>query len=105
MLNPSRIIAKVALPLLVALVGLCGCAHQYIMTLSNGDQIVSASKPKLQGKNYYYTDGPGARYAIPQSRVVNIRGASLVEEEEKPAASPSPPKPKQPKHWYFLWLA
>ena len=41
MVNPGRIIARVTLPLLVALVGLCGCAHQYIMTLSNGDQVVS----------------------------------------------------------------
>jgi hypothetical protein len=95
-----------AFALLAGLVGLGGCAHQYLMKLNDGDQIISASKPKLQGTNYHFTDGTGAKYAIPKSRVVKIRAVSVVKEEEKPASAPSPPlTPKKPKHWYFLWLA
>ena len=96
-----RIKHKLALTLLVSLAALCGCAHQYLMKLSNGDQVISLSKPKLQGTNYHFTGSEG-QYVIPQSRVVKIETISVVKEEEKPL---SPPKPKKPKHWYLLWLA
>jgi hypothetical protein len=97
---------KLAFTLLVGLVGLCGCAHQYLMKLKDDDQIISYSKPKLQGTNYDFTDGSGAQHRIPKSRVVKVRAVSVVNEEEKPASSPSfPVSPKKPKHWYFLWLA
>jgi hypothetical protein len=97
-----RIKLKLALTLLVSLAVLCGCAHQYLMKLSNGDQVISLSKPKLQGTNYLFTGGEGVGYVIPQSRVVKIVAVSVVKEEQKPL---SPAKPKKPKHWYFLWLA
>jgi hypothetical protein len=96
---------RVIFTLLVALIGLCGCAYQYLMKLSNGDQILSSSRPKLQGASYYYTDGTGAKYVIAKSRVVKIRPVSVVKAEEKPASPPPPAKPKQPRHWYYLWLA
>ena len=97
---------KLAFTLLVSLAGLCGCAHQYLMKLKDGGQMISYSKPKLQGTNYHFTDGSGAKYLIPKSRVVKIRAVSVVNEETKPASSPSfPANPKKPKHWYFLWLA
>ena len=76
--------------LLASLAVLCGCAHQYLIKLSNGDQIVSLSKPKLKES------------VIPQSRVVRIETVTFVKQEEKPLA---PARPKKPKHWYFLWLA
>ena len=97
-----RIQRKLALTLLVALAVLCGCAHQYLMKLRDGDQIISLNKPKLQGINYYFTNETGQADMIPQGHVVKIRAVSVVKEEEKPVA---PPKPKKPKHWYFLWLA
>jgi hypothetical protein len=93
---------KLALPLLVSLAVLCGCAHQYLLRISDGDQIISLSRPKLQGTNYYFTGGDGVEHVIPQSRVVKIKSVSVVKEEEKPLP---PAKPKKPKHWYFLWLA
>ena len=93
---------KSALILLVSLVGLCGCAHQYLMKLSNGDQIISYSKPKLQESRYHFTGETGEPYVIPQNRVVKIETISVVKEEKKPS---SPATPKKPKHWYFLWLA
>ena len=73
-----------------------------VMKLSNGDRILSLSKPRLQGTSYHFTDGEGVEYVLPQSRVVKIETVSVVKQEEKPL---SPPKPKKPKHWYFLWLA
>jgi hypothetical protein len=93
---------KLALTLLVCLTVLCGCAHHYLMTLSNGDQTISLTKPKLQGTNYHFTAGDTVEYVIPRSRVVKIKTISAIVEEDKPS---SPAKPKKPKHWYFLWLA
>ena len=93
---------KLALLLLVSLAVLCGCAHQYLMKISNGDQIISFSKPKLNEGRYYFTDDMGQEHVISQSRVVKIETVSVAQEKEKPL---SPAKPKKPKHWYFLWLA
>ena len=72
------------------------------MKLSNGDQILSFSKPKPQGNSYQFTDEKGVKYVVPQNRVVKIKNVWVVKEEAKPL---SPAKPKKPKHWYFLWLA
>jgi len=97
-----RIKRNLALALLVSLAALCGCTHHYLMTLSNGGQTISLSKPKLQGTSYHFTGGDGAGCMVPQSRVVKIKTISAIGEEQEPL---SPAKPKQPKHWYFLWLA
>jgi len=93
---------KLAFTLLVSLAVLCGCAHEYLIKLGNGDQIISVSKPKPQGTSYHFTDDSGMEHVIPQSRVVKIETVSVVKKEETPL---SPAKPKKPKHWYFLWLA
>jgi len=97
-----KIKRELALTLLVSMAGLCGCAHHYLMKLSNGDQTISLTKPKLQGTNYHFTGGDRVECVIPRSRVVKIKAISAIEEQEKPL---SPAKPKTPKHWYFLWLA
>jgi len=97
-----RIERKLVLTLLVSLAVLCGCAHQYLIKLNNGDQIISFSKPNLQETNYHFTDSAGVKHVIPQSRVVKIQTVSVVKEEERPLP---PAKPQKPKHWYFLWLA
>lgn len=86
---------------LVGLVCLCGCAHQYLLKLNNGDELFALTKPKLQGTNYIYTNRVGSPCLIPQIYVAKIRAVTLVEEKPKPATPP----PKKPKHWYFLWLA
>ena len=72
------------------------------MKLSDGDQTISLTKPKLQGTNYHFTSGDGVEYVIPESRVAKIKTISAIKVEQKPL---SPAKPKKPKHWYFLWLA
>jgi hypothetical protein len=91
-----------ALALLVSLPVLCGCAHQYLLKINNGDQIISASKSELQGSGYHFTADTGVKHVIPQSRVVKIESISVLKEQDKPL---SPAMPKKPKHWYFLWLA
>jgi hypothetical protein len=97
-----RIQLKWALTLLVSQAVLCGCAHQYLMELSNGDQILAFSKPKLQGTNYHFTGEMGGNHIMPENRVVKIKAVSVVKKEVKPLA---PAKPKKPRRWYFLWLA
>jgi hypothetical protein len=72
------------------------------MNLSDGDQTISVSKPKLQGTNYHFTGTDGVGYAIPRSRVVKIKTISVEDPVKRPS---SQPKPNKPKHWYFLWLA
>ena len=96
-----RIKLSLALTLLVILTLHCGCAHQYLMKLDSGGQILSYSKPKKQGDRYLYTSDTGARLMIPQNRVVKIKSVTVIKEEAKPP----PPPPKKPKNWYFLWLA
>ena len=105
MVNSPRIRAIAPLTLLAGLVGLCGCVHQYLMTMKDGDRVLSLTKPKLQGTNYYFTDFTGAPAVVSRSRVVKIRGVTLVKEEPKPTSPAYPVQPKKPKHWYFLWLA
>ena len=97
-----RIKYKLTLALLGSVTVLCGCAHQYLMRLNNGDQVVCLSKPKLREQNYYFTDSEGVAAAVPQSRVVKIETISIVKQDQQPSA---PAKPKRRKHWYFLWLA
>ena len=97
-----RLNLTLALTLLVSQAVLCGCANQYLMKLSNGDHILAFSKPKLKGTSYQFTDEMGGKHTIPQNRVVKIKSVSVVKEEAKPL---TPTKPKNPKHWYFLWLA
>ena len=105
MANLAKTKVKAAVSVLVALACFCGCAHQYLIRLNNGGQILAISKPKLQGTNYYYTDNMGAKCVIPEDRVARIRAVSVEKPEQQPVSAPSSPKPKQPKHWYFLWLA
>jgi hypothetical protein len=88
--------------LIVGLLAFTGCAHQYVMKLTNGLEISTPSKPKLKGTSYHFKDAKGNDHVIPQGRVMQIEPASMAREEEK---SFKPAKPKKPKHWYFLWLA
>lgn len=75
---------------------LSGCAHQYVMKLTNGVTITSSSKPKLRGANYYYKGPRSEEQVIPQSRVLEIEPASMAKEENK--FKPTEPKKK---HWYW----
>ncbi len=87
---------RLVLPLGLGLALLSGCAHQYVMKLSNGMQITSASRPQLKGANYHYKDAKGQDHVIPQSRVQEIEPASQARAESQF----TPQKPKK-KHWYW----
>ena len=86
---------KRTFPLLLAL-SLCGCAHQYVMKLTNGATLTTANKPKLKGSVYYYKGPHGEMQAVQQGRVMEIEPASMAKEEKQF-------KPAQPykKHWYW----
>jgi hypothetical protein len=87
---------RMVLPLMVGLLTLCGCAHNYVMKLSNGTQITTASKPKLKGGNFHYKDASGRDNVIPQSRVMELEPISMAQEDKK--FQPVAPKKKQ---WYW----
>jgi hypothetical protein len=84
------------LPVLFALLVCSGCAHQYVMKLSNGLTITTPSKPKLKNGYYVYKDAKGKDHYIPQGRVNEIEPASMAAEENQF----TPSQPKQ-KHWYW----
>jgi hypothetical protein len=94
---------RVALPLLVGLMALTGCANHYVIKLNSGAQITTASKPKLKEGIYYFKDAKGEEHAVSAARVREIAPASLAAQENKP----KPVKSEQPKKrkWYLLWLA
>ncbi len=80
---------KLILPLLLSLAVLSGCAHAYVMKLSNGARISTTSKPRLEKGNYYYKDATGRKLSVPAGRVMEILPASMAE-EEKTRFKPTP---------------
>ena len=80
---------KLSLMLLVGLSLLCGCAHTYVITLSDGRRITTASKPRLDNGRYVFKDASGKPSSVPAGRVREIAPASMVE-EQKPMFNPQP---------------
>jgi len=58
---------------------LCGCAHNYVITMDNGRRITTASKPHLERGYYVYKDALGRKHAEPAGRVREIAPASMVD--------------------------
>ena len=90
------------LSLAIASAGLCSCARQYTIKLSNGNEINTAGKPSLVEGSYHYKDARGVDNTVPAGRVTEIEPASMSKEEQKPL--PSPTRARH-RHWYLLWLA
>jgi len=88
---------RIGLALALGLLMLCGCSHTYVMKLSNGSQIVTPGKPKLKGGTYYYKDARGEVYSVPQTRVIELAPASMVEEKKFTPVQP------QKSHWWKFW--
>ena len=86
--------------LLMATATFSGCVHEYVLTLQDGDQILSLSKPKREGDRYRFTDRGGEGHLIPRNRVLKIQAISVTKEPQ-----PTPEAPPRPRHWYLLWLA
>jgi hypothetical protein len=93
---------KAALPLLIGLVALTGCAHHYVLRLTNGSEISTSSKPRLKEGIYHFKDAKGEEHFVPQARVREVAPASFVKREDKPQPVQGGP-PKKHK-WYLLWL-
>ena len=72
---------RLCLSLILSVSALCGCAHSYVMKLNNGLMLTSASKPKLKGAYYYYTDVAGRQASVAAARVREIEPASMAKEE------------------------
>lgn len=98
----ATVLAGWTLAPVIGLLLLCGCAQHYIMKLSNGYQIDSIGRPKLEHGNFRYRDALGHDHLIPESRVLEMEPSSMSAEEQKTF---TPPQQHNPRHWYFLWLA
>jgi hypothetical protein len=94
---------KAALPLLIGLIALTGCAHTYVMKLDNGREIVTASKPKLNEGTYSFKDAKGEEHFMAAARVREVAPASLAKRENQ--AKPLKAEPQKKRKWYLLWLA
>ena len=94
---------KAALPLLIGLIALTGCAHHYVMRLKNGTEITTASKPKLKEGIYSFKDAKGEEHFVAAGRVREVAPASVAARENK--AKPLKSEPPKKRKWYFLWLA
>lgn len=94
---------KPILPLLAGALLLTGCTHTYVMKLTDGAQITTASKPKLREGIYYWKDAKGEENAIGAARVREIAPASLAQRENK--QQPIKSERQNKRKWYYLWLA
>jgi hypothetical protein len=74
----------------MCLAGLTGCAHPYVIKLSNGVKVTTASKPKLKHGYYTFKDAAGNENKIAQSRILEIEPASMAEEEKDRFKPPRP---------------
>jgi hypothetical protein len=64
--------------LLLASLALAGCAHNYVVTLSNGRQITTTSKPHLDRGYYFFKDAQGRNSYVAAGRVREIsRGGEI----------------------------
>ena len=70
--------------LLFSVLALSGCSRHYVMTMNNGTQVVSTSKPRLQGGTYYYKDTTGTEQVMPQGRVRQVSPGSTSKVEANP---------------------
>ena len=66
------------------LLTLCGCVHHYIITLNNGMQLDTHSKPKLENGAYYFKDARGDEQHVPAGSVHEISPASLTHPSQAP---------------------
>ena len=81
---------KMTSVVLIGVTVLCGCAHQYVITLDNGRRITTASKPKLKDQRYVFKDASGKVNYVPAVRVREIAPESMSKKSEGPAFNPQP---------------
>ena len=98
----SLVMRKAALPLLIGLIALTGCANHYVMRLNNGSEITTATKPRLKDGTYHFKDAKGEEQLVPAFAVREVAPASMAERENK--AQPMKMKSEKKRKWYLLWL-
>jgi len=74
--------------LVCAALFLCGCAHTYVVTLTNGSRMTTSSKPKLKNGFYYFKDPTGKETFVSQGRVREIAPESLARDEKTQFKAP-----------------
>jgi uncharacterized protein YcfL len=79
---------KSALLLWLGTLALTGCSRHYVMKLSDGQEVVTGSKPRLSGAFYSYKDAAGHKDYVPQSRVLEIEPQSMAHHEKNPFLPP-----------------
>jgi hypothetical protein len=94
---------KTTLPILIGMIALTGCAHHYVIRLSNGTEITTASKPQLREGVYQFKDAKGEEHFVPLTRVREVAPASMAQKEDRPQPLKVQSPPKKRK-WYLLWL-
>ena len=94
---------KTTLPILIGMIALTGCAHHYVIRLSNGTEITTASKPQLREGVYQFKDAKGEEHFVPLTRVREVAPASMAQKEDRPQPLKVQAPPKKRK-WYLLWL-
>jgi hypothetical protein len=70
--------------LLTGLLLLCGCARHYVITMSNGSQIGTRSKPQFKNGVYVFKDANGNESYVPAGRVTEIAPASSTPSKPDP---------------------
>ncbi len=88
--------------LFIGLGVLTGCAHSYVLRLTNGSQITTASKPHLKDGAYCFKDAKGRQQAVMAASVSEIAPASVAKAENK--VQPTKMNSEKKRKWYLLWL-
>jgi hypothetical protein len=86
----------------MGLTALTGCAHHYVMTLNNGAQLTTATKPRLKDGAYQFKNAKGEEQFLPAASVREVAPASMAAREDKP--QPLKAEPQKKRKWYLLWL-
>ncbi len=91
-----------AIALLIGVTMLTGCAHSYVLRLTNGSEITTASKPHFKDGAYYFKDAKGEVQWVMAASVSEIAPASIAKAENKSQATKI--KSDKQRKWYLLWL-
>ena len=81
---------KLALIPLLGVLALSGCMRHYIITMNNGSQLDTHSKPKLVDGAYYYKDARGNEQHVAAGSVHEITRASLTHPSQAPNTPSNP---------------
>lgn len=73
---------RLAFALLFGLLLCAGCARHYVVTLNNGAQIATSTKPHLKGNSYVFKDAMGNQRIVSTGSVSQIAPASMTQNNQ-----------------------